>query len=236
MASGTGPSTGDATLRRRIEPWQFEAYFDPRQLRKEACMLSEVRWGASPRTWRESSLNTTSHVEINFIEKFTSGRSLRPAVRCSMTWFLSWSPCWECARAIREFLHQHPNVSLVIYVARLYWHVDEQNRQGLRDLVTSGVRVQIMSDSEYRHCWRNFVNFPPGQEAGWPRFPPMWTTLYALELSCILLSLPPCLKISRRRQYRLIVFQLILQTCHYRAIPPQVLSAAELMHPLVAWC
>lgn len=110
-------------------------------------MLSEVRWGASPRTWRESSLNTTSHVEINFIEKFTSGRSLRPAVRCSMTWFLSWSPCWECARAIREFLHQHPNVSLVIYVARLYWHVDEQNRQGLRDLVTSGVRVQIMSDS-----------------------------------------------------------------------------------------
>ncbi|XP_023563190.1 C-_U-editing enzyme APOBEC-1 [Octodon degus] len=232
----TGPSAGDTTLRRRIEPWEFKDSFDPHQLRKETRLLSEVWWGKSSRPWRESRQNATHHVEMNFIEKFTSERHLRPHVCCSITWFLSWSPCWECAKAIREFVSQHPKVRLVIYVARLYWHLDEQNRQGLRALVAGGVHVQIMSDSDYGYCWRNFVNYPPGQEAAWPRFLPVWTALYALELSCILLSLPPCLRISRRRQNQLTFFQVILKNCHYRAIPPLVLSAAGMMHPSVAWC
>ena len=47
-------------------------------------------------------------------------------------------------KAIRGFLSQHPSVTLVIYVSRLFWHLDQQNRQGLRDLVNSGVTVQIM--------------------------------------------------------------------------------------------
>lgn len=235
MTSGRGPSAADPTLRRRIEPWEFEASFDPYQLRKETRLLSEVRWGTNPRPWRESSLNTTQHVEVNFIEKFTSERRLCPRVHCSITWFLSWSPCWECTRAIREFVSQHPTVRLVIYVARLYWHLDEQNRQGLRALVASGVQVRIMSDADYSYCWRHFINYPPGQEAAWPRFPPMWTALFALELSCILLNLPPCLKISRRHQNQLTFFQVILQNCHYQALPPPVLSAVGVLHPSVAW-
>lgn len=143
----TAASRLPLSFRRRIEPWQFEACFDPRQLRKEACLLSEVRWGASPRTWRESCLNTARHVERNFIDKFASERRLQPSVRCSVTWFLSWSPCWECAGAVRAFLAQHPNVTLVIRVARLFWHMEEQNRRGLGELLASGVRLQVMSES-----------------------------------------------------------------------------------------
>ncbi|XP_010944672.1 C-_U-editing enzyme APOBEC-1 [Camelus bactrianus] len=235
MASDRGPAAGDATLRRRIEPWEFEAFFDPRELRKEACLLYEIRWGSNRGIWRHSSKNTTKHVEHNFIEKFTSERHFRPSVSCSITWFLSWSPCWKCSQAIGEFLDQHPRVTLVIHVARLFQHMDPQNRRGLRDLFTRGVAVQIMGAAVYDYCWRNFVNYPPGKEAHWPRYPPLWMKLYALELHCINLSLPPCLKISRRRQNQLTLFRLEVQNCHYRMIPPHILFATGLIQLPVTW-
>ncbi|XP_045637070.1 C-_U-editing enzyme APOBEC-1 [Ursus americanus] len=235
MASDKGPSGGDATSRRRIEPWEFEVFFDPRQLRKEACLLYEIQWGTSRKIWRNSGKNTANHVEINFIEKFTLERQYCPSIPCSVTWFLSWSPCWECSKAIRAFLSQHPSVTLVIYVARLFWHMGPQNRQGLRDLINSGVTIQIMSVPEYDHCWRNFVNYPPGKEDHWPGYPVLWMKLYALELHCIILSLPPCLKISRRSQNQLTLFRLTLQNCHYQTISPHVLLATGLIQLPVTW-
>lgn len=132
-------------FRRRIEPWEFEAIFDPRELRKEACLLYEIKWGTCPKIWRHSGKNTTKHVEVNFIEKITSERQFCSSTSCSIIWFLSWSPCWECSKAITEFLRQQPGVTLVIYAARLFHHTDEQNRQGLRDLIKSGVTIQIMT-------------------------------------------------------------------------------------------
>ncbi|XP_077615095.1 C-_U-editing enzyme APOBEC-1 [Crocuta crocuta] len=235
MATDKGPSAGDATLRRRIEPWEFEVFFDPRELRKEACLLYEIQWGTSHKIWRNSGKNTTKHVELNFIEKFTSERRFCAPVSCSITWFLSWSPCWECSKAIREFLSRHPGMTLVIYVSRLFWHVDQQNRQGLRDLINSGVTVQVMRVPEYDHCWRNFVNYPPGKEDHWPRYPVVWMMLYALELHCIILSLPPCLKILRRCQNQLTLFRLTLQKCHYQTIPPHILLATGLIQLPVTW-
>ncbi|XP_073645169.1 C-_U-editing enzyme APOBEC-1 isoform X2 [Tursiops truncatus] len=187
MASDRGPSAGDATLRRRIEPWEFEVSFDPRELSKETRLLYEIKWGKSQRIWRHSGKNTTKHVERNFIEQITSERRFHRSVSCCIIWFLSWSPCWECSEAIREFLKQHPRVTLLIYVARLFQHMDPRNRQGLRDLTHSGVTIQIMGPTEYDYCWRYFVNYAPGKEAHWPRYPPLLMKLYALELHCIIL-------------------------------------------------
>uniref|UniRef100_I3MVA8 C->U-editing enzyme APOBEC-1 n=2 Tax=Ictidomys tridecemlineatus TaxID=43179 RepID=I3MVA8_ICTTR len=137
---------------RRIEPWEFEVFFNPGVLRKETCLLYEIQWGTSRKIWRNSSKNTTNHVEVNFIEKFTAERHFCPSISCSITWFLSWSPCWECSKAIREFLSQHPNMTLVIYTARLFQHMDQQNRQGLRDLINSGVTIQMMTVSSLPPC------------------------------------------------------------------------------------
>uniref|UniRef100_A0A8C5LE91 C->U-editing enzyme APOBEC-1 n=1 Tax=Jaculus jaculus TaxID=51337 RepID=A0A8C5LE91_JACJA len=229
MTSNKGSSATDATLRRRIEPWEFEVSFDPRELRKEAYLLYEITWGPKCNIWRHSSKNNNNHVEMNFIEKFTSERYFCQSTRCSITWFLSWSPCWECCKAIREFLSQHQNVTLLIYVSRLFQHMDPQNRQGLRDLVNSGVTIQIMTDPEYCYCWRNFVNYSPEQSAHWPRYPPVWMRLYALELLCITLWLPTCLKISRRHQKQLTFFTLTLQNCHYQRIPLHILLATGLI-------
>lgn len=223
MSSETGPAVVDPTLRRRIEPQEFEVFFDPRELRKETCLLYEISWGGRHSLWRHTSRNTNKHVEINFIEKLTSERSFRPSARCSITWFLSWSPCGECSKAITEFLSQHPNVTLFIYVARLYHHMDPGNRQGLRNLVCRGVTVQIMTEQEYCYCWKNFVNYPPSNEVYWPRFPNVWMKLYILELLCIILGLPPCLRILRRNQRQATLFTLVFQRCHYQRIPPPII-------------
>ncbi|XP_037371221.1 C-_U-editing enzyme APOBEC-1 [Talpa occidentalis] len=222
MTSDTGPSAGDATLRRRIEPWDFADFFDPTQLRKETCLLYEIHWNRSQKIWRNTACNNNRHVEVNFTEKFTA--DFHPAVHCTIIWFLSWSPCSECSQVIREFLSQHPNVTLIINVARLYYHLDESNRQGLRDLRNSGVRIQVMKVPDYHHCWRNFVNYPPGEERHCPRFPHEFMNLYSLELHCIFLGLPSCFTISRRRHNTLNLFTLTLQNCHYEMFPPHILS------------
>ncbi|XP_028616891.1 C-_U-editing enzyme APOBEC-1 isoform X2 [Grammomys surdaster] len=187
MSSETGPVAVDPTLRRRIEPHEFEVFFDPRELRKETCLLYEINWGGRHSIWRHTSQNTSKHAEINFIDKFTRERFFRPNTRCSITWFLSWSPCGECSKAITEFLSRHPHITLFIYVARLYHHSDQRNRQGLRDLISSGVTIQIMTEQESCYCWRNFVNYPPSNEAHWPRYPHLWVRIYVLELYSIIL-------------------------------------------------
>lgn len=214
--------------RRRIEPHEFEVFFDPRELRRETCLLYEINWSGRHSIWRHTGQNTSKHVEVNFLEKFTTERYFRPNTRCSITWFLSWSPCGECSRAITEFLSRHPHVTLFIYIARLYHHEDQRNRQGLRDLVSSGVTIQIMTEQEYCYCWRNFVNYSPSNEAHWPRYPHLWVRLYVLELYCIILGLPPCLKILKRKQPQLTFFTITLQNCHYQRIPPHLLWATGL--------
>ncbi|XP_054999584.1 C-_U-editing enzyme APOBEC-1 [Sorex araneus] len=214
MACGRGSSASDPTLKRKLEPQEFVDFFDPRQLRREACLLYEVQWGRKSK-WVHTARNTTRHVEVNFLERLSTERHFDPSVSCSITWFLSWSPCWECSRAIREFVTQHPSVTLVIYVARLFRHMDEQNRQGLRELINSGVTIQTMRDPAYDYCWRNFVNYPTGGEQFCPRYLPQVLGLYALELNFIILGLPPCIKISKLRWSQFASFGVIPQNhCH----------------------
>ncbi|KAG8520724.1 C-_U-editing enzyme APOBEC-1 [Galemys pyrenaicus] len=111
-------------------------------LRKETCLLYEVHWGRSRKIWRHSIKNCNRHVEVSFMENFTADS--RSARHCTIVWFLSWSPCSECSRAIGEFLRQRPHVRLTVYVARLYHHYAERNRRGLRNLEQSGLHIRVM--------------------------------------------------------------------------------------------
>uniref|UniRef100_A0A8C3TLY6 C->U-editing enzyme APOBEC-1 n=1 Tax=Chelydra serpentina TaxID=8475 RepID=A0A8C3TLY6_CHESE len=124
----------------------FMENYDPSVLPKETYLLYEIKWSNSKRPWQSCCHSThTEHAEIHFIEDVFQEQRSDPSVHCSITWYMSWSPCADCCRAIRDFLKEQPNVNLVIYVARIYWHKEENNRQGLRDLVSSGVNVHIMS-------------------------------------------------------------------------------------------
>lgn len=112
---------------------------------KVTHLLYEIRWGKGSKVWRNWCSNTlTQHAEVNCLENAFGKLQFNPPVPCHITWFLSWSPCCQCCRRILQFLRAHSHITLVIKAAQLFKHMDERNRQGLRDLVQSGVHVQVM--------------------------------------------------------------------------------------------
>ncbi|XP_037768792.2 uncharacterized protein LOC119567405 [Chelonia mydas] len=172
--------------------------YDPSVLRRVQYMLYEIKWSTSKRLWQRCCHSTrTEHAEIHFIEDVFKEQRSDPSVHCSITWYMSWSPCGDCCKQIRDFLKEQPNVNLVIYVARIYWHKEEINRQGLRSLMNIGVSIQVMDLPVYSYCWRTFVNDEDKDEHDyWPRHFAPWIMLYSLELQSILQNIPSCLEIS----------------------------------------
>ncbi|XP_070264958.1 DNA dC-_dU-editing enzyme APOBEC-3F-like [Myotis yumanensis] len=101
------------------------------------------------------------HAELCFIEWFHEKVLFPDEVRCPdaqyhVTWYISWSPCFECAEQVAGFLNEHENVDLSISAARLYLCEDE-DKQGLQDLVAAGAKVAMMAPEDFEYCWDNFV-------------------------------------------------------------------------------
>uniref|UniRef100_A0A8C3HLK6 CMP/dCMP-type deaminase domain-containing protein n=1 Tax=Chrysemys picta bellii TaxID=8478 RepID=A0A8C3HLK6_CHRPI len=184
----TGHPSRSASHRWKIQPKEFRAIFDPSAFPKLTYLLYEIKWGSSTKFWRKWCPNTpTQHAEINCLENDFKAIHHRPSVRCSIIWFLSWSPCGLCCRLIIHFLRAHPKVSLQIYIGRLFRLRDERNRQGLRDLVSSGVNIYIMSLPAYDYCWRTFVDHRVREDdIYWPCYFTPWMIFYMLEFQCIL--------------------------------------------------
>uniref|UniRef100_A0A8C0HCM0 CMP/dCMP-type deaminase domain-containing protein n=1 Tax=Chelonoidis abingdonii TaxID=106734 RepID=A0A8C0HCM0_CHEAB len=117
--------------------------YDPSVLRRVQYMLYEIKWSNNKRPQQSCCHRTgTKHAEIYFLEDVFRKERSDPSAHCFITWFMSWSPCGYCCKEIRGFLKDQPNVNLVIYVARIYWHKREINLLGLRSLMNIGVSIR----------------------------------------------------------------------------------------------
>ncbi|XP_039201170.1 C-_U-editing enzyme APOBEC-1 isoform X2 [Crotalus tigris] len=140
----------------QIESKDFWENYAPKGRPETTYILYEIQWG-SHKIWRHWCTNSFSqHAEINALDKHEEILQ-QNTTRCHIIWYLSWSPCGICSQFIIEFLKKHPNVTLKIKVAQLFSPNDKRNKNGLRKLVTSGVQLFIMSQSDYYYCGRTFV-------------------------------------------------------------------------------
>uniref|UniRef100_A0A452IQF9 CMP/dCMP-type deaminase domain-containing protein n=1 Tax=Gopherus agassizii TaxID=38772 RepID=A0A452IQF9_9SAUR len=174
----------------KISQEDFVENYDPSVLPSVTYLLYEIKWNHRRRHWQRWICSAGGeHAETYFLEDIYRKLRSNPFVHCSITCYISWSPCGYCCQEIMDFLEKMPNVNLVIYVARLYWHKEETNRQGLWNLENIGVSIQVMDLPDYNYCWRTFVDDEDkydDEDDYWPRHFAPWIMLYSLELQSIL--------------------------------------------------
>lgn len=83
------------------------------------------------------------HAELRFLS-WLHDTCLCPYEYYQVTWYMSWSPCVECAEELTTFLAGHRNVTLTIYVARLYYHQFPVYKNRLQALIKKGATVKVM--------------------------------------------------------------------------------------------
>ncbi|XP_025973577.1 C-_U-editing enzyme APOBEC-1-like [Dromaius novaehollandiae] len=137
----------------------FKHHFDPRENPHVTYLLCELQWGDKGRPWIHWVKNGRSHAERYFLQKVFKMRRSNNNVNCSITLYLSWSPCAYCCCEMLYFLKKHPYVDICIYVARLYYKGNEVIHNSLKNLVNSAnVTIAVMKTEDYIYCWETFAN------------------------------------------------------------------------------
>ncbi|XP_066109177.1 DNA dC-_dU-editing enzyme APOBEC-3A-like [Saccopteryx bilineata] len=96
------------------------------------------------------------HAEICFLNQISSS-GLDKEKRYVVTLYISWSPCYNCAQKLVEFLGRNQNVTLHIFAVRIY-DIYVGYEEGLRSLHRAGAQISIMTSEELKHCWETFVD------------------------------------------------------------------------------
>lgn len=80
------------------------------------------------------------HAEILFLDKIRSMELSQVTITC----YLTWSPCPNCAWQLAAFKRDRPDLILHIYTSRLYFHWKRPFQKGLCSLWQSGILVDVM--------------------------------------------------------------------------------------------
>ncbi|XP_005950468.1 C-_U-editing enzyme APOBEC-2a [Haplochromis burtoni] len=80
-----------------------------------------------------------------------------PAVKYTVTWYVSSSPCSTCATKIAELLKDRKNLKLNIFAARLFEWEEGEIQAGLRTLHAAGCKLRMMKPLDFSYTWDTFV-------------------------------------------------------------------------------
>ncbi|NXK94602.1 ABEC1 enzyme, partial [Formicarius rufipectus] len=151
---------------RYIAKRALKEQFDPSKFPRETYLLCELHWGENGTPWTHWVKNDDDddsyyHAEVYFLERIFRMKRYNN-IHCYITFYLSWSPCAKCCYTILNFLKRHSNVTIDIYVARLYRTDSAKNRRGLKKLESSSqVTLKVMQMkgkvSHYHNCRKTFI-------------------------------------------------------------------------------
>ncbi|TDH14490.1 hypothetical protein EPR50_G00044690 [Perca flavescens] len=80
-----------------------------------------------------------------------------PALKYTVTWYVSSSPCSACAAKIAEVLKANKNVRLSIFAARLFEWEEPEIQAGLKALHAAGCKLRVMKPLDFSYTWDTFV-------------------------------------------------------------------------------
>uniref|UniRef100_A0A3B3ZK18 mRNA(cytosine(6666)) deaminase n=2 Tax=Periophthalmus magnuspinnatus TaxID=409849 RepID=A0A3B3ZK18_9GOBI len=80
-----------------------------------------------------------------------------PAVKYTITWYMSSSPCAACAAKIAEVLKTRKSVKLSIFAARLFEWEEPEIQAGLKTLHAAGCKLRMMKPLDFSYTWDTFV-------------------------------------------------------------------------------
>lgn len=80
-----------------------------------------------------------------------------PALKCTITWYVSSSPCAACAAKLVEVLKDRKNMKLNIFASRLFEWEEPEIQDGLRSLVAAGCKLRVMKPLDFNYVWDTFV-------------------------------------------------------------------------------
>uniref|UniRef100_A0A4W6EDP6 Apolipoprotein B mRNA editing enzyme, catalytic polypeptide-like 2a n=1 Tax=Lates calcarifer TaxID=8187 RepID=A0A4W6EDP6_LATCA len=103
--------------------------------------------------------HTGSHAEEAFFTQCLPHYD--PALKYTITWYVSSSPCTACAEKIAEVLKARKNIKLSIFAARLFEWEEAEIQAGLRALHAAGCKLRAMFKSQVVKK-KYFCVFPSG--------------------------------------------------------------------------
>uniref|UniRef100_A0A673N6X7 mRNA(cytosine(6666)) deaminase n=2 Tax=Sinocyclocheilus rhinocerous TaxID=307959 RepID=A0A673N6X7_9TELE len=99
--------------------------------------------------------HASGHAEEAFFQQVLPNYD--PALKYTITWYMSSSPCAACAAKLAEILKARKSLHLSIYSARLFEWEEPEIQAGLKALAAAGCKLRVMKPMDFTYTWNTFV-------------------------------------------------------------------------------
>lgn len=145
----------------RIDPFQFKFQFKNVEYssgRNKTFLCYLVDKGKADESLMRGYLedeHSGAHAELAFFLQTLPDYD--PAVKYTITWYMSSSPCAVCAAKIAEALQARKSIKMTLFSARLFEWEDQDIQAGLNALSQAGCKLRMMKPMDFTYVWDTFV-------------------------------------------------------------------------------